>query len=55
VTPTAVSLAYVLSQAFPTLAVIGPKTRSHLAQSFEALALELEPTELSWLDLSEPQ
>jgi len=53
VTPTAVSLAYVLGQAFPTLAVIGPKTRGHLAHSFAALALELSPTEMSWLDLSE--
>lgn len=53
VTPTAVSLAYVLGQAFPTLAVIGPKTCRHLEQSFESLALELSPADMSWLDLSE--
>ena len=52
VTATAVSLAYVLAQSFPTLAVIGPKTATELEQSLHSLALELSPADLAWLDLS---
>jgi aryl-alcohol dehydrogenase-like predicted oxidoreductase len=49
--PTAVSVAYVLSQAFPTLALIGPKTLEELERSMECLRLGLSAEDLAWLDL----
>lgn len=49
---TAVALAYVLHQPFPTFAVIGPRDASELRSSVAALDVELSPGECAWLDLS---
>jgi predicted dehydrogenase/aryl-alcohol dehydrogenase-like predicted oxidoreductase len=49
---TAIALAYVLHQPFPTFAVIGPRTVEETRTSTEALRIDLSPTELDWLDLT---
>jgi aryl-alcohol dehydrogenase-like predicted oxidoreductase len=54
VTPTAVAVAYVLAQPFPTLALIGPKTPLELQQSVQCLDVQLSPSEMAWLDLEVP-
>jgi predicted dehydrogenase/aryl-alcohol dehydrogenase-like predicted oxidoreductase len=51
VRPTAVAAAYVLSQPFPTFALIGPRNEAELRASVEALAVGLTEDELRWLDL----
>jgi aryl-alcohol dehydrogenase-like predicted oxidoreductase len=51
VTATAVALAFVLHQEFPTFALIGPRTPTETRTSFEALAIDLSPAEVAWLDL----
>ncbi|MEH3077933.1 MAG: aldo/keto reductase [Quadrisphaera sp.] len=48
---TAVALAYVLAQRFPTFALIGPRTLAELRSSMEALAVELTDEQVAWLDL----
>jgi len=45
-----VALGYVLSQPFPTFAVIGPRNDAQLASSLPSLNLELTQAELDWLD-----
>jgi aryl-alcohol dehydrogenase-like predicted oxidoreductase len=45
-----VALGYVLSQPFPTFAVIGPRNDAQLASSLPSLDLELTQAELDWLD-----
>jgi aryl-alcohol dehydrogenase-like predicted oxidoreductase len=52
---TAVSVAYVLGQAFQTLALIGPKTIEELERSLECLRLRLSAEEMAWLDLRAPE
>ncbi len=52
-TPNQVALAWVLTQAFPTYAIIGPRTVAELRESVEALDLELSPDDIRWLDLEE--
>jgi predicted dehydrogenase/diketogulonate reductase-like aldo/keto reductase len=49
--PIGVALAYVLSQPFPTFALIGPRTLRELRVSLEALDLLLSPEEMVWLNL----
>jgi len=51
VSPTNIAVAYVLHQAFPTFALIGPRTIAQAASSFEALKVELTPREVAWLNL----
>ncbi|MEJ3653509.1 aldo/keto reductase [Actinomycetes bacterium KLBMP 9759] len=51
VAPTAVALAYVLHQAFPTFALIGPRRISETSSSLDALKVHLTPEEVRWLDL----
>lgn len=46
----AIALAYVLHQAFPTFAIIGPVTKAELLTSLPAVDVELEPEEVHWLD-----
>jgi aryl-alcohol dehydrogenase-like predicted oxidoreductase len=46
-----VALAWVLNQAFPTAAVIGPRTVGELRENVGALEIRLSATELAWLDL----
>lgn len=51
VSATSIAVAYVLHQPFPTFAVIGPRTIAQAASSFEALRVELTPSEVAWLNL----
>ncbi|HEY6740633.1 MAG TPA: aldo/keto reductase, partial [Actinopolymorphaceae bacterium] len=51
VAPTAVALAYVLHQQFPTFPLIGPRRISETVSSFDALTVELTADEVRWLDL----
>jgi Predicted oxidoreductases (related to aryl-alcohol dehydrogenases) len=46
-----IALAYVLNQAFPIGAIIGPQKVEHLRDSFRALAIQLSEAELRWLNL----
>lgn len=52
VEPTAIAAAYVLSQPFPTFALIGPRTTGELHTSVAALGVDLSEDDLAWLDLS---
>ncbi|HEY4456948.1 MAG TPA: aldo/keto reductase [Pseudonocardiaceae bacterium] len=51
VPPTAVALAYVLHQPFPTFPLIGPRTLDETRSSLVALDVELTPEHVAWLDL----
>lgn len=51
VRPINIALAYVLSQPFPTYALIGPRQLSETRTSLEKLDLQLTPEELRWLNL----
>ncbi len=51
VPPTAVALAYVLHQPFPTFPLIGPRTLEETRSSLVALDVELSPEQVAWLDL----
>ena len=51
VQPIHIALAYVLAQAFPTFALIGPRFISETASSCEGLSVSLTKEELHWLDL----
>lgn len=46
-----VAAAYVLSQPFPTFALIGPRQISETADSLGCLAVTLTPKEVAWLNL----
>ncbi|WP_114560958.1 aldo/keto reductase, partial [Desertihabitans aurantiacus] len=48
---TAVALAFVLHQEFPTFALIGPRSIAETRSSMAALDVELTPEQLAWLDL----
>ena len=48
---TAIALAWVLAQRFPTFPVIGPRSVAELEASLAALAVELSPIELRRLSL----
>jgi len=49
-----VALAYVLAQPFPCLPLIGPRTLAETRSCISALAIDLSPAELAWLDLRDP-
>ena len=51
VSPTAVALAYVLHQEFPTFALFGPRTLAETRTSMKALDVSLNPEQAAWLDL----
>lgn len=46
-----IAAAYVLSQPFPSFALIGPRRLEEIRTSLPALGLELSPEELAYLDL----
>ena len=48
-----VALAYVLGQAFPVFALIGPRTIAELRSSLPGLKVKLSEADLKWLDLRE--
>src|SRR5699024_6194891 len=51
---TAIALAYVLAQPFPTFALIGPRSIAELRSSMLGLQVELTEADVAWLDLREP-
>jgi predicted dehydrogenase/aryl-alcohol dehydrogenase-like predicted oxidoreductase len=51
VAPTAIALAYVLAQKFPTFALIGPRSIEETRTSMEGLHVELSDAQVRWLDL----
>ena len=51
VAPTAVALAYVLHQAFPTFPLFGPRTLAESRTSMDSLGVALTPEQVLWLDL----
>jgi aryl-alcohol dehydrogenase-like predicted oxidoreductase len=51
VTVAQIGLAWVLSQPFPTHALIGPQTIDEMRDSIQALELDLTADEIRWLDL----
>jgi aryl-alcohol dehydrogenase-like predicted oxidoreductase len=51
VAPINIALAYVLSQPFPTFALIGPRQLSETRTSLPALDVKLWPEEVKWLNL----
>ncbi|QKC85793.1 aldo/keto reductase [Mesorhizobium sp. NZP2077] len=48
--PIHIALAYVLSQPFPSVPLIGPRTLGELDDSLRALDIKLSPADLEWLD-----
>ncbi len=55
VAPTAIALAFVLHQPFPTFPLIGPRSIAETASSMAGLAVELTPEQVAWLDLRREQ
>jgi aryl-alcohol dehydrogenase-like predicted oxidoreductase len=51
VLPIQIALAYVLRQPFPTFPLIGPRTLAETRTSLGALAIDLSPDDLAWLNL----
>ena len=49
---TAIALAYVIHQPFPTFALIGPRTLTETRTSTDALSITLTQAQLDWLDLT---
>ncbi|MGK9219528.1 aldo/keto reductase [Microbacterium barkeri] len=48
---TAIALAYVLAQPFPTFPLFGPRTIEEARSSMRGLSIELTAEEVAWLDL----
>jgi len=48
---TAIALAYVLAQPFPTFPLFGPRTITEVRSSMRGLSIELTPEQVAWLDL----
>lgn len=46
-----IALAYVLSQSFPTAAIIGARNEAEMKSCQEATTIPLSPEEIKWLDL----
>ncbi len=51
VAPIAIAAAYVLTQPFPTFALIGPRLISETVSSLECVGVQLSARELAWLNL----
>ena len=52
---TAVALAYVLAQQFPTFALVGPRSIAEYRATMTGLGIELSAEQASWLDLRNGQ
>jgi aryl-alcohol dehydrogenase-like predicted oxidoreductase len=48
---TAVALAYVLHQPFPTFPLFGPRSIAEARSSMLGLTVDLTPEQVAWLDL----
>lgn len=55
VPPTAVALAFVLHQPFPTFPLFGPRSIAEMRSSTLGLGVELSDSDLDWLDLQSDQ
>ncbi|PWH05387.1 oxidoreductase [Brachybacterium endophyticum] len=53
VPPTAIALAYVLAQPFPTFPLFGPRSITEMRSSMEGLSVQLTAEQVAWLDLRE--
>jgi len=51
VAPTAIALAYVLAQPFPTFPLIGPRSVEETRTSMAGLTVQLSNQQVRWLDL----
>ena len=51
---TAIALAFVLHQKFPTFALFGPRSIAEMRSSTLGLGVELSEQEMEWLDLTSP-
>lgn len=51
VTPHNIATAWVLAQAFPSFALIGPRSPGEIASTLPALGVNLTPDEAAWLNL----
>jgi len=51
---TAIALAFVLHQKFPTFALFGPRSIAEMRSSTLGLGVELTENEMAWLDLKAP-
>lgn len=49
VTPSAIAMAYVLHQPFPTFAMYGPKTLEESRASYRAAEIDLTAEQVAWL------
>lgn len=47
-----IALSWVLSQKFPSYAIIGPKNSDQLKDSLNSINIKLSPDELEWLNLN---
>ncbi|MEO3751901.1 aldo/keto reductase [Streptomyces sp. B6B3] len=54
VSPSAIAMAYVLHQPFPTFALYGPKTLEESRVSFRATEIDLSPEQIAWLRSEAP-
>ena len=48
--PIHVALAFVLTQPFPSVPLIGPRTLAELDDSLKAFEIQLTPDQVNWLD-----
>ena len=51
VTPNNIALAWVLAQAFPSLALVGSRNIEEIDSTLPAVSCELSPEEVAWLNL----
>ncbi|MEE1617079.1 aldo/keto reductase [Brachybacterium sp. J153] len=51
VPPTAIALAYVLAQPFPTFPLFGPRSITEMRSSMTGLGVQLTEQQAAWLDL----
>jgi aryl-alcohol dehydrogenase-like predicted oxidoreductase/predicted dehydrogenase len=51
---TAIALAFVLAQPFPTFPLFGPRSIAETRSSMQALGVELTEDQVAWLDLRPP-
>ncbi|MFJ4623880.1 aldo/keto reductase [Streptomyces sp. NPDC088812] len=49
VSPSAIAMAYVLHQPFPTFALYGPKRLDESRAAFRAVEIDLSPEQVAWL------
>ena len=50
---TAIALAFVLGQPFPTFPLFGPRSIAETRSSMQGLGVELTEEQLAWLDLKQ--